>query len=97
VTLLHAEELVNALRALTGNQAMQRLRAGVKATCPGGWQVAGPRPAGRDDRIGAVMTMRDGSPRPHAAPARPHAAMPRSRVVRHCAQRPASYTGVPST
>src|SRR5688572_8933508 len=32
---------VNALGALTGNQAMQQVRAGVKAIYLSGWQVAG--------------------------------------------------------
>lgn len=37
---LHSEEYVNALGALTGNQAMQQVRAGLKAIYLSGWQVA---------------------------------------------------------
>src|SRR5262245_15540770 len=38
--LLHAEDYVCALGALTGNQAMQQVRAGLKAIYLSGWQVA---------------------------------------------------------
>src|SRR5579872_541501 len=38
--LLHSEEFVNALGALTGNQAVQQVRAGLKAIYLSGWQVA---------------------------------------------------------
>lgn len=38
--LLHQEDYVNALGALTGNQAMQQVRAGLKAIYLSGWQVA---------------------------------------------------------
>jgi isocitrate lyase len=38
--LLHTEEYVPALGALTGNQAMQQVRAGLKAIYMSGWQVA---------------------------------------------------------
>jgi malate synthase A len=38
--LLHAEPYVNALGALTGNQAVQMVRAGLKAIYLSGWQVA---------------------------------------------------------
>jgi isocitrate lyase len=38
--LLHQEEYVPALGALTGNQAMQMVRAGLKAIYLSGWQVA---------------------------------------------------------
>ncbi|HCR48213.1 MAG TPA: isocitrate lyase [Bacteroidetes bacterium] len=38
--LLHTEDFVNALGALTGNQAMQQVRAGLKAIYLSGWQVA---------------------------------------------------------
>jgi isocitrate lyase len=38
--LLHTEEYVSALGALTGNQAMQQVRAGLKAIYLSGWQVA---------------------------------------------------------
>jgi isocitrate lyase len=38
--LLHTEDFVSALGALTGNQAMQQVRAGLKAIYLSGWQVA---------------------------------------------------------
>lgn len=38
--LLHTEDFVNALGAMTGNQAMQQVRAGLKAIYLSGWQVA---------------------------------------------------------
>jgi len=38
--LLHTEEYVAALGALTGNQAMQQVKAGLKAIYLSGWQVA---------------------------------------------------------
>ncbi|MGH8135995.1 MAG: isocitrate lyase, partial [Steroidobacteraceae bacterium] len=38
---LHEQPYVNALGALTGNQAMQQVRAGLKAIYLSGWQVAG--------------------------------------------------------
>jgi isocitrate lyase len=37
---LHRETFVNALGALTGNQAMQQVKAGLKAIYLSGWQVA---------------------------------------------------------
>ena len=37
---LHEQPFVNALGALTGNQAMQQVRAGLKAIYLSGWQVA---------------------------------------------------------
>jgi isocitrate lyase len=40
-SLLHTEPFVNALGALTGNQAMQQVKAGLKAVYLSGWQVAG--------------------------------------------------------
>ena len=39
-TSLHTEPFVNALGALTGNQAMQQVKAGLKAIYLSGWQVA---------------------------------------------------------
>ena len=39
--LLHTEPFVHALGALTGNQAMQQVKAGLKAIYLSGWQVAG--------------------------------------------------------
>ena len=38
--LLHENEYINALGALTGNQAVQQVRAGLKAIYLSGWQVA---------------------------------------------------------
>src|ERR1700726_4483703 len=38
--LLHTEQFVNALGALTGNQAVQQVRAGLQAIYLSGWQVA---------------------------------------------------------
>ena len=37
---LHSEPFVNALGAMTGNQAMQQVKAGLKAIYLSGWQVA---------------------------------------------------------
>ena len=39
--LLHSEDYVHTLGALTGNQAMQQAKAGLKAVYLSGWQVAG--------------------------------------------------------
>jgi isocitrate lyase len=39
--LLHTQPFVNSLGALTGNQAMQQVKAGLKAIYLSGWQVAG--------------------------------------------------------
>ena len=39
-TLLHSEEYVPALGALTGGQAVQIVKAGLKAIYLSGWQVA---------------------------------------------------------
>ena len=39
-TLLHTQDYVHALGALTGNQAVQMVRAGLKAIYLSGWQVA---------------------------------------------------------
>jgi isocitrate lyase len=38
--LLHSEDYINALGALTGNQAVQQVKAGLKAIYLSGWQVA---------------------------------------------------------
>jgi len=38
--MIHEDDYVNALGALTGNQAMQQVRAGLKAIYLSGWQVA---------------------------------------------------------
>ncbi|NBO12394.1 MAG: isocitrate lyase [Betaproteobacteria bacterium] len=39
--LLHSEDFVHTLGALSGNQAMQQAKAGLKAVYLSGWQVAG--------------------------------------------------------
>ena len=39
--LINEDPFVNALGALTGNQAMQQVKAGLKAVYLSGWQVAG--------------------------------------------------------
>src|SRR2546423_1974947 len=39
--LLHTEDYIRALGALTGNQAVQQVQAGLKAIYMSGWQVAG--------------------------------------------------------
>jgi isocitrate lyase len=39
--LLHDDEIVTALGAITGNQAIQEIQAGLKAIYCSGWQVAG--------------------------------------------------------
>ncbi len=38
--MLHTESFINALGALTGNQAVQQVKAGLKAIYLSGWQVA---------------------------------------------------------
>ena len=38
--LLHEEPYVHVLSAVTGNQAIQQVKAGLKAICVSGWQVA---------------------------------------------------------
>ncbi len=40
-SLLNTEPFVNSLGAMTGNQAMQQVKAGLKAIYLSGWQVAG--------------------------------------------------------
>src|SRR3954468_1676487 len=39
--LINTEDYINALGALTGNQAVQQIKAGLKAIYLSGWQVAG--------------------------------------------------------
>lgn len=39
-SLMHEEDYVNSLGAMTGNQAVQQVRAGLKAIYCSGWQVA---------------------------------------------------------
>ena len=41
--LLHTEKFVRSLGALTGNQAVQQVQAGLKAIYMSGWQVAATR------------------------------------------------------
>jgi isocitrate lyase len=40
-SLLHSDEFVRSLGALTGNQAVQQVQAGLRAIYVSGWQVAG--------------------------------------------------------
>ena len=47
--LLHTEPFVRALGALTGNQAVQMVQAGLKAIYLSGWQVAADANIGRPD------------------------------------------------
>ncbi len=49
VELLHTEDYVHALGALTGNQAVQQVKAGLKAIYLSGWQVAADANLGRAD------------------------------------------------
>ena len=77
--LLHERDYVNALGALTGNQAVQQVRAGLEAIYLSGWQVAADanlagqmypdqsRPAAR--RPGRAQRRRHPQP-PVAGPAR---------------------------
>ena len=39
--MMHSEKVVSALGAITGNQAIQEIQAGLKAIYCSGWQVAG--------------------------------------------------------
>ena len=39
--LIHSEDIVRALGAQTGNQAVQQVQAGLKSIYVSGWQVAG--------------------------------------------------------
>ena len=66
--LLHTEDYINALGALSGGQAVQMVRAGLKAIYLSGWQVAA------DACIGLSARWRP-QPRPRAA----HAARARAR------------------
>jgi len=43
-SLLKSEDYVPALGALTGNQAIQQVRAGLRAIYLSGWQVAAEKP-----------------------------------------------------
>ena len=51
--LLHDEPFVNTLGAMTGNQAMQQVRAGLKAIYLSGWQVAADANGGGRDVSGS--------------------------------------------
>ena len=56
--LFHAEPYVPALGALTGNQAVQQVQAGLKAIYLSGWQVAGDANARRPDVSGSEPVSR---------------------------------------
>src|SRR5438094_548827 len=74
-SLLHEEPYVPALGALTGNQAVQMVRAGLKAIYLSGWQVAG------DAARGRRLRRADGAVRAHRR-ARGAAAHERRRRAR---------------
>jgi isocitrate lyase len=85
----NTEPFVNALGALTGNQAMQQVKAGLKAIYLSGWQVAGDANSGRRDvsrpvavpgRLGAQAPCRQAHQQ-HAPARRPDPA--RRRQERH--------------
>ena len=75
--LVNTEPFVNTLGALTGNQAMQQVKAGLKAIYLSGWQVAGdangrrdvPRPVAVPGRLGAARSS-SASTTPSRAPTR---------------------------
>src|SRR5690625_6629382 len=48
--LLNKEEFINSLGALTGNQAVQQVKAGLKAIYLSGWQVAADANMAGEDR-----------------------------------------------
>jgi isocitrate lyase len=48
--LLQTEDYIPALGALTGNQAVQQVEAGLKAIYLSGWQVSGVRKQGTSGR-----------------------------------------------
>jgi isocitrate lyase len=56
--LVNDEPFINTLGALTGNQAMQQVKAGLKAIYLSGWQVAGDANTGRRDVPGPVAVSR---------------------------------------
>ena len=73
--LLHQEDYVAALGALTGGQAVQMVKAGLKAIYLSGWQVAAdgePRRAGlsRPEPLPGEQRARDGEAPQQRAPAR---------------------------
>src|SRR5487761_20697 len=61
--LLHSEPFVASLGALTGNQALQQVKAGLKAIYLSGWQVAA-------DANNAGQMWCSGSTAPSSAPTR---------------------------
>jgi isocitrate lyase len=89
--LVNNEPYVNCLGALTGGQAMQQVKAGVKAIYLSGWQVAGdansyagrnvPRPVALPGRLGA-HGRRSASTTPSAAPTRSSGRKARAPVTR---------------
>jgi len=66
-SLINNEPFVNALGALTGNQAMQQVKAGLKAIYLSGWQVAGDANS-NGERISAAPTETARLFRPITAP-----------------------------
>ena len=86
--LLHEEPYINSLGAMTGNQAMQMVRAGLKAIYLSGWQVAadsntasshvpGPVALSRQRRAGTMPAHQ-----PHPAARRPDRARRGRRPAR---------------
>jgi isocitrate lyase len=89
--LLHQEEFINALGALSGNQAMQMVRAGLKAIYLSGWQVAADA---NTASARCIPTSRSTPPMP--APSLPSASTARSSAPtrsRHIGGGPAVETG----
>src|SRR5438067_9761867 len=66
--LLHGEDLVAALGALTGNQAIQQVKAGLKAIYLSGWQVAAD--ANLSGQMYPDQTLYPSTSVPHAVPRR---------------------------
>src|SRR3546814_20731735 len=61
--LLHSEDYIHALGAMTGNQAMQMVRAGLQAIYLSGWQVAADPQSGVSG-TGWVVRLDHGGTRP---------------------------------
>ena len=84
---LHSEPFVNALGALTGNQAMQQVKAGLKAIYLSGWQVAAdaniagemyPGPVAVSGQLGAAGRQ---AHQQHAAARRPDPVTPKATTT----------------
>ena len=53
-SLLHSEPFVNTLGAMTGNQALQQVRAGLKANYLSGWRAHGRQEAADSNVAGSM-------------------------------------------